>query len=66
MARAIGQRLTVLEQRQAEKLARMEYAQLMAYINAGLLKEADFERLTDEQLWWIVAEGESIPDQGAV
>jgi len=55
MAKAIEQRLTALEQHQAEKLARMDYEQLIAYIKAGLLKEADFERLTDEQLWWIVA-----------
>lgn len=55
MAKAIGQRLAVLEQRLAEKLARMDYDQLIAYIKAGLLKDSDFERLTDEQLWWIVA-----------
>lgn len=67
MAKAIGQRLTVLEQRQAEKLARMKFEQLMAYAKAGLLKDSDFEYLTDEQLWWIVAEREEpIPDHGAI
>ena len=67
MAKAIGQRLTVLEKHQTEKLARMKYKQLMAYAKAGLLKDSDFEHLTDEQLWWIVAESEEpMPDQGAV
>ena len=52
---AIEQRLRALEQHLSEKLACMKYEQLMAYANAGLLKDADFERLTDEQLWWIIA-----------
>lgn len=56
----LDRRLKTLEQHQAEKLARMGYKQLMAYIRAGLLKDADFERLTDEQLWWIVAEREEL------
>ena len=67
MAKAIGQRLTALEKHQIEKLARMEYKQLMAYAKAGLLKDSDFAHLTDEQLWWLIAgREEPIPDQDAV
>ena len=64
MAKTIKHRLKALEQHQAEKLARMSFEQLMAHIRTGLLKNSDFERLTDEQLWWIVAEQEEpIPDE---
>ena len=64
MAKTIKHRLNALEQHQAEKLARMSFEQLMAHIRTGLLKNSDFERLTDEQLWWIVAEQEEpIPDE---
>ena len=45
----------------------MKYEQIMAYVKAGLLIDSDFEHLTDEELWWIVAEREEpIPDQVAI
>lgn len=64
MAKEIARRLTALEQRQTEKLAHMKYAQLMAYAEAGLLKDSDFAHLTEEQLWWLIAgREEPMPDE---
>lgn len=33
-----------------------EFDRLMALARAGRLDEADLARLTDEQLWWLVAQ----------
>jgi hypothetical protein len=64
MAKAIEHRLRALEQHLSEQLTCMKYEQLMASANAGLLKDANFSKLTDEQLWWLIAgREEPIPDQ---
>jgi hypothetical protein len=34
--------------------------QLLAQVRAGKLADADLKRLSDEELWWIVA-GECVP-----
>lgn len=55
MLKGVDRRLRALEGSQrATKGA--EFDQLMALARAGRLDEADLARLTDEQLWWLVAQ----------
>ena len=51
----VDRRLRALEGKQrATKGA--EFAQLMAMASSGRLDGADLARLSDEQLWWLVAQ----------
>lgn len=55
MLKGTDRRLRALEgSRQATKGA--EFDRLMGLARAGRLDEADLARLTDEQLWWLVAQ----------
>ena len=55
MLKDVDRRLRALEGNQrATKGA--EFAQLMAMASSGQLDTADLARLSDEQLWWLVAQ----------
>jgi hypothetical protein len=55
MLKDVNRRLRALEGSQrATKGA--EFDHLMALARAGQLDEADLARLSDEQLWWLVAQ----------
>lgn len=47
-------RLRALERSPAASLL-AGYERLMAAASSGQLKESELQRLTDEQLWWLVA-----------
>lgn len=55
MLRGADRRLRALESGQrATKGAGFD--RLMALVSSGKLTESDLQRLTDEQLWWLVAQ----------
>ena len=55
MLKDVDRRLRALEGNQrATKGA--EFARLMAMASSGQLDTADLARLSDEQLWWLVAQ----------
>jgi len=55
MIRDAERRLRVLE-RKAPPVEGAGFDQIMALARAGRLDNADLTRLTDEQLWWLVAQ----------
>ena len=59
MVRDAERRLRALE-RKAPAVDGAGFDQLMALAGAGRLDNADLTRLTDEQLWWLVAQ-EPVP-----
>ena len=55
MVRDADRRLRALESK-APATKQAEFDRLMLLASSGQLKQADLSKLSDEQLWWLVAQ----------
>ena len=55
MVRNANRRLRALE-RKAPATSQAEFDRLMLLASSGQLGQADLSKLSDEQLWWLVAQ----------
>ena len=62
MVRNANRRLRALE-RKAPATSQAEFDRLMLLASSGQLGQADLSNLSDEQLWWLVAQEPVAGDQ---